>query len=353
VVDWLDKPAVPVAYAVLIEEVAATFGVGPELLARAGVDRSAFADPTARLSARQAGALLHHARELTGEPGFGYEVGLRSSLTSHGAMGFGLLTSATLREAIELGVEFSRVRLPMLQIGLVVDGDQAAVDVQQVVPVGPVRPYLFELFLVGLARMTPVLLTGRNMHDNELWFEGPEPTYFARYRDRLPPTRFDTGVNQLRFPAAFLDLRIDTANELAAREAQAQIAGELTRIGLVDDVVVRVQSLLSSGRVGYDLTSVAQAMHVSPRTLRRRLHGRGATFHTMLSDARRSEASRLLRNSVLTVEQIADQLGYADTANFCRAFKRWTGRTPREFRAESRAESFSGHVTDSSSTALG
>jgi AraC-like DNA-binding protein len=345
VVDWLDRPAVPVAYAALIEEVAATFGVGPELLAAAGVDRSAFADPSARLTARQAGALLHHARELTGERGFGYEVGLRSSLTSHGAMGFGLLTSATLRQAIELGVEFSRVRLPMLQIALVVDADQAAVDVQQTVPVGPVRPYLFELFLVGLARMTPVLLTGRTMHDNELWFEGPEPAYFARYRDRLPPTRFDTGVNQLRFPAAFLDLRIETANELAAREVQEQIAGELNRIGLTDDVVVRVRSKLSSAAVGDDLVSVAQVLHVSPRTLRRRLQERGVTFHTMVAEARRSEAARLLRNSVLTVEQIADQLGYADPGNFCRAFKRWTGRTPGEFRA--------GHVTDSSSAALG
>lgn len=344
-VDWPDRPAVPVAYGLLIEEVAATFGVGPELLEAAGVPRAAFADPTARLSVRQAGSLLFHARELTGEPGFGYEVGLRSSLTSHGAMGFGLLTSATLREAIELGAEYSRVRLPMLQIGLVVDGEQAAVDVQLLFPVGQVRRCLFELFLVGLARMTPVLLTGRAMHDNELWFEDPEPDYFARYRDRLPPTRFDTGVNQLRFPTEFLDLRLDTANELAAREAHEQIAGEFNRIGLTDDVLVRVQALLSSGAVGYDLVSVAQSLHVSPRTLRRRLAERGATFHDIASEARRLEAGRLLRNSVLTVEQIAAQLGYSDPGNFCRAFKRWTGRTPGEFRAA--------HVTDSSPAPLG
>jgi len=344
VADWLDRPAVPVAYGVLIEDVAASFGVGAELRATAGIPADAFADPSARLSARQAGSLLFHARELTGEPGFGYEVGLRSSLTSHGSMGFGLLTSATLREAIELGAEYSRVRLPMLQLRLVEDGEQAGVDVEELFPVGPVLPHLFELFLVGLARMTPVLLTGRSMRDNELWFAGPEPDYFARYRDRLPPVRFDTGVNQLRFPAEFLDLRIDTANELAAREAQEQIAGELTRIGLTDDILVRVRSLLSSG-VGYDLVSVAQALHLSPRTLRRRLQERGSTFHVMVSEARRAEAARLLRNSVLNVEQIAEQLGYSDPGNFCRAFKRWTGRTPGEFRA--------GHVTDSSSTRLG
>jgi AraC-like DNA-binding protein len=332
VADWFDRPAVPVAYGLLIEEVAQSFGVGDELLAAAGVPRSDFADPSARLSVRQAGSLLHHARELTGEAGFGYEVGLRSSLTSHGTMGFGLLTSATLREAIELGAAYSRVRLPMLQIRLVVDGPQAGVDVQELLPLGPVRQCLFELFLVGLARMTPVLLTGRSMHDNELWFEDPEPAYFAGYRDRLPPTRFGTGVNQLRFPAEFLDLPLDTANEPAAREAQQQIAGELDRIGLTDDVVVGVQAVLSAGTAGYDLASVAQALHLSPRTLRRRLHDRGATFHDLASEARRVEAVRLLRNTVLTVEQIAGQLGYSDPGNFCRAFKRWTGRTPGAFR---------------------
>jgi AraC-like DNA-binding protein len=334
VADWFDRPAVPVAYGVLIEEVARSFGVGDELLDAAGVPRSAFADPSARLSVRQAGSLLHHARELTGQPGFGYEVGLRSSLTSHGTMGFGLLTSATLREAIELGAAYGRVRLPMLQIRLVVDGSQAGVDVQELLPLGPVRQCLFELFLVGLARMTPVLLTGRSMHDNELWFDEPEPEYFAGYRDRLPPTRFGTGVNQLRFPAEFLDLALDTANELAAREAQLQIAGELNKIGLTDDVVAGVRAVLSAGTAGYDLASVAQVLHLSPRTLRRRLHDRGATFHDLASEARRAEAVRLLRNTVLTVEQVAEQLDYSDPGNFCRAFKRWTGRTPGAFRDE-------------------
>jgi AraC-like DNA-binding protein len=152
-------------------------------------------------------------------------------------------------------------------------------------------------------------------------------------------------VNQLRFPAAFLDLPIETGNQVAAREVQVQIAGELTRIGLTDDIVLQVQSLLSSGGVGYDLDSVARALHLSPRTLRRRLHERGATFHALVSEARRAEAAKMLRNSVLTVEQIAEHLGYADPGNFCRAFKRWTGRTPGQFRA--------GHVTESSPAPLG
>lgn len=338
VVEWFDRPAVPVSYGLLIEEVAGDFGVGPELLDAAGVSRGALADTEGRLTALQAGLLLHHAVELTGEPGFGYEIGLRSSLTSHGAMAFVLLTSATLRQAIELGAEYGHVRLPMVKLRLVEDGDQAGVDVQQTFPVGAVRQSLFDLFLVGLARMTPAL-TGRQMDSVELWFEGPEPAYFGRYRDRLPPVRFETGVNQIRFAAEFLDLPFDTANELASRAAQDQIAGELTRFGLSgDDLVGRVRALLAAGESSA-LADVARAVHVSPRTLKRRLSAHGLTFHALVSDMRRTEAIRLLRQSALTVEQIGAQLGYADAGNFCRAFKRWTGTTPGAFRAAAPASS--------------
>ncbi|XBB67348.1 AraC family transcriptional regulator ligand-binding domain-containing protein [Nocardioides sp. WV_118_6] len=329
--EWFDQPVVPVGYGLLIEEVAASFGVGPELRAAAGLPATAFADPQGRLTPLQAGHLLRLGMDLTGEPGLGYEIGLRSTVTSHGVMGFGLLTSATLREAIELGVEYSAVRLPMLTLGLVLDGDQAAVDVRETRPVGDVRQCLFELFLTGLARMTPVL-TGHGQHDVELWFDGLEPEHFARYRARLPPVRFGTGVNQVRFPVGRLEEPIDTANALAARVAQAELAEERCRIGLTDDVVARVQALLGSRAAGFGLDAVAAAMHMSTRTLKRRLHAAGTTFHDLSTDARRTEALHLLRGSALAVDEIARLLGYADASSFVRAFKRWTGRTPGGYR---------------------
>jgi AraC-like DNA-binding protein len=83
----------------------------------------------------------------------------------------------------------------------------------------------------------------------------------------------------------------------------------------------------------FGLADIAQALHVSPRTLKRRLSHHGMTFHDLVSDVRRAEACRLLRHSVLTVEQIGAQLGYSDPGNFSRAFRRWTGSTPGAFRA--------------------
>ena len=108
--DDLTKPAVPVGYGRLILDVAATHGVQPDrLLAAADVPADLMADPNGRLSAVQSGSLLYHAMEMSGEPAFGYEIGLHSSLTSHGIMGYGLLSSSTVRQRFSLSFSCSSV----------------------------------------------------------------------------------------------------------------------------------------------------------------------------------------------------------------------------------------------------
>lgn len=73
-------------------------------------------------------------------------------------------------------------------------------------------------------------------------------------------------------------------------------------------------------------------MHVSTRTLKRRLAVAGTTFSDLLDDLRRERALLLVDDRALTLDQIAYRLGYSDVANFTRAFRRWTGATPAALR---------------------
>ena len=134
------RPAVPVGYAQLILDVAATHDVaGDDLLAAADVPRELLDDPNGRLTAWQAGSLLVLAMEKSGEPAIGYEIGLHSSLTSHGLMGYGLISASTVREAIALGERFLPLRLPMVSMTLSVDGPTGVIEVAVTAPVGTVR----------------------------------------------------------------------------------------------------------------------------------------------------------------------------------------------------------------------
>lgn len=332
--DALSKPFVPVVYGVLILEVAERHGVDRKtLLAAAGVPASLIEDANARLSRLQAGAMLLKAMELSREPALGYEIGLHSSLTSHGMVGYGMMSAATLRQAIELSVTFLQIRLPMFRMKLVSDGEHAAIEVSEGAPLpAATRQCLFDLFLVGMARVAPAL-TGQRMPEIELWFDCAEPTYAARYKARLPPLRFGMGANQLRFRSTYLDLRPDTANPVTVKMAEEQCRRELEQLGFAGDVAGQVRAVLASAQDGYPkLEQVAARLHVSARTLKRKLQERDTSFQQLLDEARRVESLKLLRGTTLSVEQIAERLGYSDPSNFCRAFRKWTSATPKGYR---------------------
>jgi AraC-like DNA-binding protein len=329
------RPAVPVGYAQLILDVAATHGVAAtDLLAAAEVSQELLADPNGRLTAWQAGSLLVLAMELSGEPAIGYEIGLHSSLTSHGLMGYGLISASTVREAIALGERFLPLRLPMVSMTLSVDGETAVIEVVETAPVGTVRQCLIDLFLVGLSRMAPTLTERKSRaEDMELWFDGPAPDYYSRFRDRLPVMRFDMGVNQARFPASDLDLPLETANHVTASMVEEQCRRELEQLGLGSDLVAQVRAALHDPRDGFpDLETVAERLHMSGRTFKRKLQEHGTGFRELVEAVRRAEAIRLLNSTGLSVAQIAKRLGYADASSFTRAFQKWTSTTPGAFR---------------------
>lgn len=334
--DDIGRPFVPVVYGVLIQDVAERHGVDRQaLLAAAAVPPGLLDDPNGRLSQLQAGTMLYQAIALSREPALGYEIGLHSSLTSHGLMGYGMISSSTLREAIGLSVKFLQLRLPMFRMRLFTDGGHAVIEISEAMPLNAaVRQCLFDLFLVGMARVAPAL-TGFRMPEIELWFDGAEPAYYARYRERLPPVRFGMGANQLRFRSTYLDLRPDTANPVTAKMVEEQCRRELEQLGFAGDVSGQVRAMLCNAQGDYPgLEQVAGRLHMSSRTLKRKLREQNTSFHQLLEETRRAESIRLLRTTALSVEQIAERLGYSDPSNFCRAFRKWTAASPNGFREQ-------------------
>ncbi len=97
--------------------------------------------------------------------------------------------------------------------------------------------------------------------------------------------------------------------------------------GAVRDELVRDPAAIP------DLPRVAAALFLSVRTLSRRLNAEGTSFRALVDDVRRSRSEHLLGRTRMTTEQIAARLGYAESASFIRAFRRWNGCPPQEFRS--------------------
>jgi AraC-like DNA-binding protein len=138
----------------------------------------------------------------------------------------------------------------------------------------------------------------------------------------------------VRFDAAFLGTRLPMASSNAARIYRAQCEKLINADGGGEDEWVRnirTQMLMFSDRP-IPLDECAARLGVSPRTLRRRLEGRGMSYQGIVDDVRAGLARSYLESSRFSVEAIAERLGFSDPTSFSRAFRRWTGMSPREFR---------------------
>lgn len=332
----LNKPAVPVAYALLILDLAARRGADrARMLAELDIPDALLASADGHLSQLQISKLLYRALKLTQDAALGYEIGLNSNLTSHGFVGYGLLSHSTLREALDFGVKFVTLRTPFLGLRLFTDGNRGVVEVTERIPFGPLRHCTFDLFLVGISRIAQQMSIGQIQaaRDLELWFDYAEPPYYAAYRERLPPVRFSMPANQLRFPAELLDRKLFAADPTTAKLVTDQLEREAKLLGYTADFRARVRAALANDRGRYpDLGSTAEKLHLSARTLKRRLQESGTSFQALLDEARKRDSLRLLEDPTLTLEVIAARVGYSDPANFTRAFRKWTGITPSAYR---------------------
>src|SRR5579884_1573298 len=235
--------------------------------------------------------------------------------------------------AIHLMVKYAPIRSTAFAFELEVAGSRAALVVEERADFGSARDIVVLGLLVGLRR-TAALRLGREWESTMIEAMLPEPEYYRRFRHVRPPIRFGRPKHRIVFDASILDLPLTTGDPASHRLAREQCERLLdsisTRSQLVDQVA---RMVLRSGGGLRSFEEVADALGMSSRTLRRRLAELRTTFSDVRDRELRDRATDLLRSSDLPVTRIAGRLGYANHANFLRAFRQWTGQSPTEYRA--------------------
>lgn len=306
------------------------------LLAGSQLSREQLQDQRAQIGAWQYAVLLANALKLDPDHGLAYELGLRSQVTKHGFVGFGLMSCATLREAIEFSERYFRARVPVFTYEMTQQGEDVVVELRETVPLGPYRDFMLDLVVVEVCSLFARVM-GRDPAlvgwDSRIHVPHAEPEAHARYRDRLPPFSFNQRAFEIHFAARLLDDPIATADPVSVQLAIERCEQEMSRQAVAGGIRGQVCERLRCEAGRYPgLGDVAQQLHVSPRTLKRRLQAEGSSFQSLLDEARQRDAQRLLADPKLAIKQVADAVGYVDPANFARAFGKWTGLSPRAWR---------------------
>lgn len=297
--------------------------------------------PNRRIQGQQYGLMLANALQLTSDPALAYELGLRSQLTQHGFVGFGMMSSSTLEEAIALGQRYLQARAPLFTSTIQYHNEWVVVELVETLSLGVMKSFTCDIVLVELCCLFNRLLSGQptpSQWRSEICVPYPEPAHYAAWRERLPKFHFNQTSMQIRFPAALLSQRIATANPATAQLAIAQCEHELAELAAEenrDPWVAQALELLSSQLERfYCLPELAERMKLSERTLKRRLYEAGTSYQCLLDEARKQRATTLLKQSQYSIAQVANALGYQDPANFTRAFRQWTGYSPSAFRRQ-------------------
>ena len=338
---WMLKPQIPAIYVKALLNIAQSRGLDPAaLMTQAGLGESDLVDPSASVLALAQLSVAMQLIKLTGNHGLGFEVGLSLPLTTHGSLGYALLCSGSLQEAVTLLERFWCLRERAAKLQVFNQGPWCVIElsIDQFLP-AEIKQTLFECLLTVFFRGSQLLL-GESRMLGEFSLMGPPPDYFMRFKERLPRVCYGMPTYQYKVPLDMMDRPILMSNSDALNHAIAQCEREYVLLGDTgNNLLARVRDELVLHEGGYpSQEQLADMLNMSLRTFRRKLQAAGAGYMTLLASVRRRDALRLLESTTLSVQEIAEQLGYVNSSNFTRAFRQWTEMTPSEYRGKQRPD---------------
>jgi AraC-like DNA-binding protein len=289
-------------------------------------------DPDSRLPVSRAHDLLADAVERTKDPELGLKAGLYANESDYGVMHYAIRSAPTVEEAIRATQRFVRLLTDAMDYRLEVDENRAMVRLDSKVPL-PRAAADYQASLTHALQLAP---SAAMIPGLEWWFPHDRPNDTSVYERTLAPAgvRFSAPAFGYCFDAAFLKCPLPGADanlhQIVQKHAELLLA-ELPRSrNLTEAVRELIVKELASGQP--TAASIAVRLRMNQRTLARRLQREGTTFSALFDDLRRGLALRYLLRNDTRISEVVFLLGFSEVATFYRAFRRWTGRTPVEYR---------------------
>ena len=311
-----------------------SYGVDPApLFEQAGLDPQKLYDPNARYLDSRLYKLWRSAAETTKDPYIGLRVASFWHPSAAHALGYSWLASATLKDALERTVRYFRMISDKERLSFTESDEEFRLVIEN--PIAD-YPTAFEDLDASFAALVNLcrLCYGESFNPRRITMGRPalpDPKPFAeQFR---APIQYSGNENSVCFDKAVTVAALPTANAEVAR-ANEQIVQEylarFDRSSVAMQVRARLTEQLSSGHANQE--SVANALHMSLRSLQRRLNDEGTSYKDLLDETRRELASHYMAESHRSINEITYLLGFSEPSNFSRAFRRWTGRSPSAYR---------------------
>jgi AraC-like DNA-binding protein len=324
----------PIQKVALLTELLGEQGTSAEkTLAGSHISPSNLTDENSRISMRQILTVFKNVVEQSKNPGIGFSAGQRIHISSYGIFGYAMLSSATLLECVELSIKYHQLTAPMFQLTFCVEENQGICDFNNIWNIDELLEFSSE-FQLSLILSLLKDVAGPTFSFSEVRIAYPQPAHGTLYDQVFGcPIIFESETTEIRFSADFLRKPTLFANPITAKMCEQQCENLLTEMEVQGGVARDVYNVLVQTPGQFpDIDSIAKQLHITSRTLRRKLVAEGTSYREILADVRKMLAIDYLKKTQLNTEEISERLGFSDAANFRQAFKKWTGKTPSRYR---------------------
>lgn len=330
----VDAPVLQPAYVRLLCEVLRKKGIDlTDTLNGIGLgDGARFQSQDALLSVRQVNAVVAAAQAAGFDDGLALDVGALLQVSAHGPLGYAVIASPHLLAALEAVHRFASIRNAAMQFVFRNGPTHGILGVRERVDLGSARVFLLTCVTITIAQVAAAVHAGESaLQAVTLPFPRPAWADGLEQRLRCP----------CQFGAAHLGFRWTSAALLRPNPmADAQAFGEALRTCEQQLAALKSQALRQRVRAYLlaresdwpELKDVARHFHMSPRTLIRRLKDEGTRLQALRDELRAQRSVFYLQKTTLPIDEVAHRLGYQDTSNFARSFRRWFGTTPGQMR---------------------
>lgn len=303
-------------------------------LAGLGIEGDEVFLPTTRLSYSQIRHFVAKAIAATGDDALGLRVGLRQNVRSLGALGLVLATSSTIQQMIDISIPIYPEAGALVDLKVVIAAKDFSLHVEPLFGEDDIFPFLVEEFLA--ANLCVVRdIVGARFGYKRIEFSYPRPRAMEAYQRTFAcPLKFQAPACRAVIDSEWLGMKIPGANPIAFHQAASALEAfrAANRVDHRDEVEVAVERvLLRNIHGGVSMQDVADVLHVSTRTLRRRLDERGTTFRAIADRVYRGVARDLMLDGEYSIAEVGEQLGFSDVRSFRRAFEQWYGISPAKW----------------------
>ncbi|HXJ37607.1 MAG TPA: AraC family transcriptional regulator [Candidatus Eisenbacteria bacterium] len=299
------------------------------LCAAAGLDLEALRVPEVRLPGETAMRIFTAAERLTGDPVIGLHAGGRAQ--PRGPLIYLLMSSPRLEDGMRQVARFSRLTIDTLRMSGEVEGEHASMMFDFGAPVFERSRHPVDYLLMATVRSIRRVI-GEGFRLDEVRFRHADGGTRAEVEHAFGcAARFEQPDNRIVYPRRELEATSPFGNPRIAEQIEKFASLSVPASSLCERVASVARQLLVAGYRA-DTTSVARRVGMSERSLQRGLRDERATFRTVRDAAVREVVEALLTNPRLKLDAVALSVGFADGAALAKAVKRWTGRSPAEYR---------------------